>query len=103
MSKTTLLLFWAAWLLDVLVALLGYREFIGGVFGRYAAPSLKYIALWAALLLAAMLIIWGSLYFKNHDRPAAALIVAAIPLALALPYVLWLGVVMLSGSKTNWH
>jgi len=103
MSKTTLLLFWVFWLLDVLIALLGYREFIGGVFGRYAAPSFKYVALWVTLLLAALLIVCGSLYLKNHDRPSAALTVAAIPLVLALPYVLWLGVAVLSGSKANWR
>ncbi len=103
MSKTTLVLFWVIWLVDVLIALLGYREFINGVFGRYAAPSFKYVALWVALLTLALLIICGSLYFKNHDRPSAALAVAAAPLVLALPYALWLAAMLLSGSKTNWR
>lgn len=103
MSKTTLVLFWAIWLLDVLITLFGYREFIGGVFGRYAAPSAKYISLWVTLLTVSLLIICASLYFKNHGQPSTAMMIAAVPLVLALPYVLWLGVVILSGNKTNWH
>ncbi len=102
MSKPTLVLFWIIWLVDVLIALFGYREFIGGVFGRSAAPSLKYVSLWVCLLGAALAIICVSLYLKNHDKPSSALTVAAIPLVLALPYALWLGVVML-GSKGNWR
>lgn len=46
MSKTTLILFWIMWLLDVLMALFGHREFINGVFGRYAAPNFTYKAFW---------------------------------------------------------
>lgn len=97
-----LLLFWALWLLDVLAALYGYREFIGGVFGRYAAPNARYIGLWLGLLAIILAIIGGSLYFKNHDRPMAAMIVAVIPLVLALPYGLFLGALML-GGKNNWR
>ncbi len=103
MSKTTLILFWVIWLIDVLIALFGYREFITGIFGRYAAPSTKYGLLWVALLLAALLIIGGSLYFKNQGQPATAMSVACIPLVLALPYILWLTVVIVSGKSTNWR
>lgn len=102
MSKTTLVLFWVMWLLDVLFALYGYREFIGGVFGRYASPSTRYIALWAGLLLFALLIICGSLYFKNQGNTGTALSIVAIPLVLALPYALYLAAVMI-GSKGKWQ
>jgi hypothetical protein len=103
MTKTTLILFWVIWLIDVLIALFGYREFINGIFGRYAAPSTKYVLFWVALLLASMLIIGGSLYFKNQGQPATAVRVAAIPMVLALPYILWLAVVIVSGKSTNWR
>lgn len=36
MEQSTPVLFRVIWLADVLIALLGYREFIGGVFGRSA-------------------------------------------------------------------
>ena len=91
------------WLLDVLMALFGHREFINGVFGRYAAPNFTYKAFWGIALIAIFLIIWGSLYFKQQERNAAAMTVAAIPLVLALPYVLWLSVVLIAGRNTNWH
>lgn len=103
MSKTTLLFFWVMWLLDVLMALFGYREFIMGIFGRYSSPSGTYITMWVGILVLAFAIISGSLYFKNHEQSMAALIVAAIPLVLALPYALFMGVVMISGKNTNWH
>jgi predicted neutral ceramidase superfamily lipid hydrolase len=102
MSKTTLVFFWVIWLLDVLMALFGYREFINGVFGQYAVPSSKYLVLWAVLLVAFLLILFGSLYFKNHERPSAALIVAAIPLVLALPYALFMAAVLISGNN-RWN
>ncbi len=102
MTKTILLLFWLLWLLDVLAALYGYREFINGVFGRYSVSSPKYLSLWIPLLLGIVLIICGSLYFKNHDRPTIALIIAVIPVVLALPYALFLGAMML-GGKNNWR
>jgi hypothetical protein len=102
MSKTTLVFFWVIWLLDVLMALFGYREFITGVFGQYAAPNSKYVVLWTVLLVAIMLILFGSLYFKNHERPSAALIVAAIPLVLALPYALFMAAVLISGNN-RWN
>ena len=103
MSKTSLLLFWIFWLLDVLIALFGHREFIMGVFGRYSSPSLSYILMWTALLGAGLLIISGSLYLKNHGQLTAALGVAAIPLVLALPYVLWLGVAILGSKSGSWR
>ena len=101
-SKTTLTLFWIIWLLNVLIALFGYREFIGGVFGRYAAASGKYMLLWVSLLVAMLLVLTVSLYFKNQARASAAIIVAAVPLVLALPYALFLGVMLLSG-KNRWN
>lgn len=103
MSKTSLLLFWIFWLLDVLIALFGHREFIMGVFGHYASPTRSYILLWTALLSAGLLIIGGSLYLKNHGYPVAALGVAAVPLVLALPYVLWLLVVIFTSSSGSWR
>lgn len=102
MSNTMLLFFWIVWLLDVLIALFGYREFIGSVFGRHASASPKYLTLWLAMLAAILLVIMGSLYFKNHGRPSAALTVVVIPLVLALPYSLFLGGLMLSG-KNRWN
>lgn len=103
MSKTTLVVFWVMWLLDVLMTLFGYREFIMGMFGRYSSPSGTYIAMWVGLLAIAFAVICGSLYFKNHGNAMASLIVAAIPLVLALPYALFMAVIMLSGKNTNWH
>jgi ABC-type transport system involved in multi-copper enzyme maturation permease subunit len=103
MTKTTLILFWVIWHLDVLMTLFGYREFISGVFGRYAAPSTKYVMLWVALFGAALLIIGGSLYFKNQGQATTAMSIVATPLVLALPYVLWLAVVLFSGKSTNWR
>ena len=103
MSKTTLIFFWVIWLLDVLIALLGHREFITGVFGRYAAPNSKYIWLWVALFAAMLFVICGSLYFKNHGYPKAAMSIVCTPLVLALPYLLWLVVVILSGKNARWN
>ncbi len=102
MSKTTLVLFWLLWLLDVLAALFGYREFISGVFGRYASASSKYVTFWIVLLIAILLILRGSLYFKNHEQSVAAMIIVAIPSAVALPYGLFWSVILLSGNK-NWR
>lgn len=103
MTKSTLTLFWALWLLDVLIVLFGYREFIQGVFGQYAAPNSKYISLWLVLFVVAALVIGGSLYFKNHGRSTMALSVAATPLVLALPYILWLVVALLAGKNARWN
>lgn len=103
MTKTMLILFWILWLLDVLAALLGYREFIMGIFGRYAAPTSRYIMLWVVLLGIMLMIIMGSLYFKNLGRNSVAMSVVAIPLVFALPYILFLAAMVIGGSKTNWH
>jgi hypothetical protein len=103
MTKTTLILFWIFWLLDVLIALFGYREFMFGLFGRNATPSSKYISIWLTLLAVATLIIGGSLYFKNQGHSTTALYVAATPLVLALPYLLWMAVILLSGKNTRWN
>lgn len=103
MSKTTLILFWVLWLLNVLAALMGHREFIMGMFGRYAAPTPKYIALWVGILAIMLAIICISLYLKNHGRSSAAITVVAIPLVLALPYILWIGAVIVMGGKNAWR
>lgn len=103
MTKTSLTLFWVIWLIDVLIALYGFREFMQGVFGQYAAATSKYISLWAVLLLVAFLVIAGSLYFKNQENVTMAFSVACAPLVLALPYVFWLAVVLLSGKNTRWN
>ena len=97
-----LILFWILWLLDVLAALFGFQEFMGSVFGRYAAPNSRYVLLWMALFAVILLIIGGSLYFKNQGQSMAAVIVAVIPLVLSLPYILFLGAVMM-GGKNNWR
>jgi len=101
MTKNTLLLFWALWLLDVLAALYGHREFLLGVFGQYATPSTSYLFLWAVLFALILAVIFGSLYLKNHGSPTAALIVAAIPVALALPYLLWMGMLLI--LRPDWR
>ncbi len=103
MTTKILTLFWVLWLIDVLITLYGYREFIQGVFGQYAAPSAKYISMWIVLFLIAALVIGGSLYFKNQGKTAIAFSVASVPLVLALPYVLWLAVVLLSGKNARWN
>ena len=102
MSKTTLVFFWIIWLVDVLMALFGYREFIQGVFGQYAAPNSKYLTLWSGILVAFLLILSGSLYFKHQGQASTAMTIAAIPLVLALPYALFLAVAML-GGKNSWR
>lgn len=102
MSGTTLIWFWVLWLLDVLAALFGFREFMNGAFGRYAITSSKYITLWVSLLTAILLILTGSLYFKNHALPLQAMIVAAIPLVLATPYALFMLAIM-TGGKNRWN
>lgn len=103
MSKSALLWFWILWLLDLLMALFAYRDFIMGAFGRYAAPLGKYIALWVVVFVVALLILGGSLYFKNNGRSTAALVVAAVPIVLALPYVLFVGVLVLFGGSNTWR
>lgn len=103
MSKTTLIIFWVIWLLDVRFALYGYWEFIGGVFGRYAAPTSKYITIWIGLLAFALFVLGGSVYFKNSGETTLAMGIVGLPLVFALPYGLWLAVLMLSGSKANWR
>ncbi len=102
MSKTSLILFWIFWLLDVLLALYGYREFILGVFGQYASPTPKYLGLWVVLLAAGLLILAGGIYLKDHGRTGLALTVVAIPMVLALPYLLYIVSVILLGPK-NWR
>jgi len=101
MTKTMLILFWVLWLLDVLAALYGHREFLMGVFGQYAAPSTSYVLLWTTLLLAILAILFGSVYFKNHGQPTAALIVAAIPAVLALPFLLYMLAIMI--MRPDWR
>lgn len=103
MTKTQLTFFWVLWLLDVLVALYGYREFIQGVFGQYSAPTSKYILLWVVLLAVALGILVSSVYFKNHGSNTMAFSVAAAPLVLALPYIFWLVVVLLTGKNARWN
>ncbi len=103
MSKTSLTLFWVIWLIDVLIALYGYREFIQGVFGQYAAPNSKYITLWIVLLVVALLVIGGSLFFKNQGNTTMAFSVAALPLVVALPYALWMAVILISGKNARWN
>lgn len=102
MGKSMLVLFWVIWHLDVLIALFGYREFIMGVFGRYAAANSSYILFWTVLMLVMLAIISGSVYLKNHDKATMGLMVAAIPVVLALPYVLWLLSIMIFGGN-NWR
>lgn len=96
-----LILFWVLWLLDVLAALYGHREFLMGMFGQYAAPSPSYIALWVAFFALILAIIFGSLYLKSHGSHTAALIVAAIPVALALPYLLWMAMILI--LRPDWR
>ena len=103
MSKTTLIIFWVIWLLDVRFALYGFWEFIGGVFGRYAAPTSKYITMWIGLLAFALLILGGSLFFKNSGQNTLAMGTVALPLVFAAPYGLWLLAMIIGGSKTNWR
>ena len=103
MSLIALTLFWVIWLIDVLITLYGYREFIQGVFGQYAAPTSKYISMWIVLFLIAALVIGGSLYFKNQGNTTMAFSVAALPLVVALPYALWLAVVLISGKNARWN
>ncbi|MEO6760297.1 MAG: hypothetical protein ABIO24_12640, partial [Saprospiraceae bacterium] len=90
------------WLLDVLAALFGYREFLNGVFGRNAAATPQYLSIWTLLFAAIAVIISGSLILKNQAHPMAAIILAAIPLVLAVPYALFFGVLLLGGNK-NWR
>lgn len=103
MSLIALTLFWVIWLIDVLITLYGYREFIQGVFGQYAAPTSKYISMWIVLFTIAALVIGGSLYFKNQGNTTMAFSVAALPLVVALPYALWLAVVLISGKNARWN
>lgn len=103
MTTKFLTLFWVIWLIDVLITLYGYREFLQGLFGQYAAPSSKYISMWVVLFIFAALVIGGSLYFKNQDRATMALSIAATPLVLASPFILWWAVIMLSGKNIRWN
>ena len=103
MSNSMLIVFWVVWLLDVLLALYGYREFIQGVFGQYAAPNAKYIFLWTGLLLGILAILGGSLYLKRHDSPVMAVGVAAAPLVLLSPYGLFLLAMLVFGRNTRWN
>jgi hypothetical protein len=103
MSKTSLILFWVFWLLDVLLALLGHREFINAMFGRYASPTLKLSAVVIILLMLMVFILWISLYFKNHERGSLALGIAAIPIIPTLCYLLWMGMILIMGRNTNWQ
>jgi len=103
MSKTSLVLFWIIWLIDVLILLFGHQEFLQLVFGRNSSPGIKTIGIWVFLIVLMLLIICGSLYLKNHAKATMAIMVSSIPLVIALPYFLWLGVVLFSGKSTNWH
>ncbi len=96
-----LVLFWVLWLLDVAAALYGHREFLMGVFGQYAAPSTSYVLMWTALLLAILAILFGSVYLKNHGHPTVALIVAAVPAVLALPFLLYMLAIVI--ARPDWR
>jgi len=96
-----LVLFWVLWLLDVLAALYGHREFIMGVFGQYAAPTAGYILMWTVLLVAILAILFGSVYLKNHSQPTAALIVAAVPVVLSLPFLLYILAIVI--ARPDWR
>ncbi len=103
MSKTSLILFWIIWLVDILILLFGHQEFLLIMFGRNSSPGTRQIGIWASLLMVMLLIIIISLYLKNHEKGTMAIMVCSIPLLIALPYLLWLGVVLFSGKGTNWH
>ncbi len=101
MTKTILILFWVLWLLDVLAALYGHREFLMGIFGHFSAPTPGYILMWTAMLLGILAILFGSLYFKTHGQPTAALILAAVPVVLALPFLLYMLVIII--ARPDWR
>ena len=103
MSKTTLTIFWVLWLLNVLAALYGWREFLQGVFGQYAAPTSRYIFLWLTLMVIMLVVLAGSIYLKNHDLTTAAISLVSGPLVVALPYLLWLAVVLVAGRNARWN
>lgn len=103
MSKTSLILFWIIWLVDILILLFGHQEFLLILFGRNSSPGTRQIGIWASLLVVMLLIIIIGLYLKNQDKGTMAIMVSSIPLLIALPYLLWLGVVLFSGKSTNWH
>ncbi len=103
MSKTSLILFWIIWLLDVLLALFGHREFINAMFGRYASPTSKMTAMWIIILVGMVLILGISLYLKNHGRGSLAIGIAAIPLIPTVLYLLWMGMVLILARNTNWN
>lgn len=87
--------------MNATITLYGYLD-LQGMFGQYAAPSSKYISMWVVLFLIAAVVIGGSLYFKNQGM-VIAFSVASVPLVLALPYVLWLAVALLSGKNARWN
>lgn len=103
MSKTSLILFWIIWLVDILILLFGHQEFLLILFGRNSSPGTRQIGIWASLLMVMLLIIIIGLYLKNQDKGTMAIMVSSIPLLIALPYLLWLEVVLFSGKSTNWH
>lgn len=103
MSNSMLIGFWVVWLLVALLALYGYREFIQGVFGQYAAPTSKYIFLWVGLLAFAVAVLSGSIYLKQHGDHYMALGVAAAPLVLLSPYGLFLLAMLVFGRNTRWN
>ncbi|MBL7780063.1 MAG: hypothetical protein JNM22_02515 [Saprospiraceae bacterium] len=103
MTKTTLTLFWGLWLLNVLAALYGWREFLQGVFGQYAAPTSRYILLWTMLMAIMLVVLAGSIYLKNHGWATAAISLVSGPLVVALPYLFWLAVMLVAGRNARWN
>ncbi|MDQ3141340.1 MAG: hypothetical protein M3Q56_03730 [Bacteroidota bacterium] len=73
------------------------------MFGRYASPGFKQVGLWVVLLTAILVILYVSLEFKNQGHGSIALSVAAIPLALVLPYALWMAAAVIGGRNANWR
>jgi hypothetical protein len=103
MSNYTLLLFWALWLGTAYGTLRAYGELINGVFGQYATPTPQYLRFWILLIVAALLVLGGSVYLKSHGQPTSALWLVAVPALIASPYLLFLLIVLLFGRKMRWN
>jgi hypothetical protein len=93
------MVFWIAWGLDVVVALVALYAVFGGIAGgRFGLDSSPY---WLALLLGAAIILVGSQLARLSGLNGLATFITLILAVPAVLYLFFLLVVVVSGETWN--
>jgi hypothetical protein len=92
-------LFRIVWGIDVIVALVAVFFFLWGV--QDGSVSSFNIVLWAGILAALAVIVFGSRALHLKGQRVLAILLAAVPALPALLYALVIVVMMFSGGRWN--